>query len=197
MGAPRAARSYCNAANILVAQVNKTIREMPSKADLAADARALVRRALKASLATLAAGSGYPYASLITVATDGVRRSDLSHLGARPAHQEPRPRPARLDPVRRDRRRRRSAARRAGDAVSAAPRRPTTRRSSGASWRGTRRPSSMPAFRISPSGGWRSRAPIISAASAASSILTPDDLLSAPRRGRAARGRAGHHRAHE
>jgi putative heme iron utilization protein len=42
---------------------------MPSKADLAADARALVRRALKASLATIGAGSGYPYASLITVAT--------------------------------------------------------------------------------------------------------------------------------
>jgi heme oxygenase (biliverdin-IX-beta and delta-forming) len=43
---------------------------MPSKAELAADARALVRRALKASLATIAAGSGHPYASLITVATD-------------------------------------------------------------------------------------------------------------------------------
>jgi len=47
-----------------------TPREMPSKAELAADARALVRRALKASLATIAAGSGHPYASLITVATD-------------------------------------------------------------------------------------------------------------------------------
>jgi len=43
---------------------------MPSKAELAADARALIRRALKASLATLAAGSGHPYASLITVATE-------------------------------------------------------------------------------------------------------------------------------
>jgi putative heme iron utilization protein len=43
---------------------------MPSKAELAADARALVRRALKASLATIASGSGYPYASLITVATE-------------------------------------------------------------------------------------------------------------------------------
>jgi putative heme iron utilization protein len=43
---------------------------MPSKAELAADARALIRRALKASLATIAAGSGYPYASLITVATE-------------------------------------------------------------------------------------------------------------------------------
>jgi putative heme iron utilization protein len=53
-----------------MAQVNKTMGEMPSKAELAADARALVRRALKASLATLAAGSGHPYASLITVATE-------------------------------------------------------------------------------------------------------------------------------
>ena len=44
--------------------------KMPSNAELAADARALVRRALKASLATIAAGCGYPYASLITVATD-------------------------------------------------------------------------------------------------------------------------------
>jgi putative heme iron utilization protein len=44
--------------------------EMPSKAELAADARALVRKALKASLASIAAGSGYPYASLITVATE-------------------------------------------------------------------------------------------------------------------------------
>jgi heme iron utilization protein len=44
--------------------------EMPSKAELAADARALVRRALKASLATIAADSGYPYASLITAATE-------------------------------------------------------------------------------------------------------------------------------
>jgi heme oxygenase (biliverdin-IX-beta and delta-forming) len=51
-----------------MAQVNKTQLEIPSKAELAADARALVRRALKASLATIAGGS-YPYASLITVAT--------------------------------------------------------------------------------------------------------------------------------
>jgi len=47
-----------------------TQSQMPTKAELAADARALVRRALKASLATIAAGSGYPYASLITVATE-------------------------------------------------------------------------------------------------------------------------------
>jgi len=44
--------------------------EPPSKAELAANARALVRRGLKAALATLGANSGIPYASLITVATD-------------------------------------------------------------------------------------------------------------------------------
>ncbi len=53
-----------------MAQVNKTPGEMPSRAELAADARRLIRRALKASLATLDAKTGYPYASLITVATD-------------------------------------------------------------------------------------------------------------------------------
>ena len=36
------------------------MNEMPSKAELAADARGLVRRALKASLATIASGSSYP-----------------------------------------------------------------------------------------------------------------------------------------
>jgi heme iron utilization protein len=54
----------------MMAQVNKAAGETPSKADLAADARALTRRALKASLGTLGAGNGYPYASLITVATE-------------------------------------------------------------------------------------------------------------------------------
>ena len=44
--------------------------ETPSKADLARNARTLVRAGLKAALATLAAQSGAPYASLITVATD-------------------------------------------------------------------------------------------------------------------------------
>ena len=43
---------------------------MPPKAELAADARDLVRRTLKASLATIASGTGYPYASLITTATE-------------------------------------------------------------------------------------------------------------------------------
>lgn len=47
------------------------MNEMPSKAELAADARGLVRRrALKASLATIASGSNCPYASLITTATE-------------------------------------------------------------------------------------------------------------------------------
>jgi putative heme iron utilization protein len=53
-----------------MAQANKTSGEGPSFADLARDARGLVRRALKASLATLDPGTGYPYASLIIVATD-------------------------------------------------------------------------------------------------------------------------------
>jgi putative heme iron utilization protein len=43
---------------------------MPSKAEVAAAARALVRRALKGTLASLDAGNFYPYASLITLATD-------------------------------------------------------------------------------------------------------------------------------
>jgi putative heme iron utilization protein len=46
------------------------MKESPSKADLAKDARALVRKGLKAALASLTPGSGIPYASLITVATD-------------------------------------------------------------------------------------------------------------------------------
>jgi putative heme iron utilization protein len=50
--------------------VNTTPAEKPALAELAADARSLARRAMKASLATLSAGKGYPYASLITVATD-------------------------------------------------------------------------------------------------------------------------------
>jgi heme oxygenase (biliverdin-IX-beta and delta-forming) len=43
---------------------------MPTKVEVAASGRALVRRAFKGSLATLQGGSGYPYASLITLATD-------------------------------------------------------------------------------------------------------------------------------
>jgi hypothetical protein len=53
-----------------MAQANKTSGASPNFADLARDARGLVRRALKASLATLDPGTGYPYASLIIVATE-------------------------------------------------------------------------------------------------------------------------------
>jgi len=43
---------------------------MPSAEDIAAAARALVRRAFKGSMATMDATNGYPYASLVTLATD-------------------------------------------------------------------------------------------------------------------------------
>jgi putative heme iron utilization protein len=43
---------------------------MPSKSEVAADARGLVRRAFKGSLGTIDIANGYPYASLITLATD-------------------------------------------------------------------------------------------------------------------------------
>ena len=43
---------------------------MPSGEDIASAARALLRRAFKGSLATIDAKNGYPYASLVTVATD-------------------------------------------------------------------------------------------------------------------------------
>ena len=52
-----------------MAQVNKA-PEKPSKSEIAADARALMRRATKGALATMHSESGYPYASLITLATD-------------------------------------------------------------------------------------------------------------------------------
>lgn len=53
-----------------MAQANKTSGDNPSLADLASDAKGLVRLALKASLATLDPGTGHPYASLIIVASD-------------------------------------------------------------------------------------------------------------------------------
>lgn len=43
---------------------------MPSKSEIAADARTLTRRAFKGTLASLESPSGAPYASLITLATD-------------------------------------------------------------------------------------------------------------------------------
>jgi len=52
-----------------MAQVNKS-PELPTKSAIAASARALVRRAFKASLATIDSRNNYPYASLITLATD-------------------------------------------------------------------------------------------------------------------------------
>jgi putative heme iron utilization protein len=53
---------------MIVAQVNKS-PEMPTKSEIAASARALMRRASKGSLASIDARNGYPYASLITLAT--------------------------------------------------------------------------------------------------------------------------------
>jgi putative heme iron utilization protein len=52
-----------------MAQVNKS-QQMPSKAEIAADARRLARNALKGSLATLNSAKGYPYGSLVTLSTD-------------------------------------------------------------------------------------------------------------------------------
>ena len=43
---------------------------MPPKSEIAASARALMRRAFKGSLATIDGRNGYPYASLITLGTD-------------------------------------------------------------------------------------------------------------------------------
>jgi putative heme iron utilization protein len=43
---------------------------MPAKAEVAASARALMRRGFKGSLATIDRGNSYPYASLVTLATD-------------------------------------------------------------------------------------------------------------------------------
>jgi putative heme iron utilization protein len=54
---------------MIVAQVNKS-QEIPAKAEIAASARALVRRAFKGTLATIDRAHGYPYASLVTLATD-------------------------------------------------------------------------------------------------------------------------------
>ena len=52
-----------------MAQVNKS-QETPSREDIAGAARALVRRAFKGSMATIDAKNGYPYVSLVTLATD-------------------------------------------------------------------------------------------------------------------------------
>jgi putative heme iron utilization protein len=52
-----------------MAQVNKSV-EIPDRSAIARSARALARRAFKGSLATIDRATGYPYASLITLATD-------------------------------------------------------------------------------------------------------------------------------
>ena len=52
-----------------MAQVNKSV-EIPERSEIALSARGLGRRAFKGSLATIDRASGYPYASLITLATD-------------------------------------------------------------------------------------------------------------------------------
>jgi putative heme iron utilization protein len=52
-----------------MAQVNKS-QDMPSREEIAGAARALVRRAFKGSMATIDVRNGYPYASLVTLATD-------------------------------------------------------------------------------------------------------------------------------
>jgi putative heme iron utilization protein len=52
-----------------MAQVNKSV-EMPERSEIARSARGLSRRAFKGSLATIDHAGGYPYASLITLATD-------------------------------------------------------------------------------------------------------------------------------
>ncbi|MFO7477210.1 MAG: DUF2470 domain-containing protein [Methyloceanibacter sp.] len=52
-----------------MAQVNKS-PELPAKNEIAIAARALLRRALKGTLASIDARNDYPYASLITLAAD-------------------------------------------------------------------------------------------------------------------------------
>jgi putative heme iron utilization protein len=52
-----------------MAQVNKS-SELPAKQEVATAGRALLRRAFKGALATIHGGNGYPYASLVTLATD-------------------------------------------------------------------------------------------------------------------------------
>ncbi len=52
-----------------MAQVNKSV-EIPERSEIARSARGLARRAFKGSLATIDRAGCYPYASLITLATD-------------------------------------------------------------------------------------------------------------------------------
>ena len=144
---------------------------MPAKSEIAAAARGLMRRAFKGSLATIDARNGYPYASLITLATDasGAPTFLISKLARHTANLAQRP--ARLDHGRRDRRARRSAAGRARHRSTARPSRtPEAGREAALSRPapGSRLLCRLPGFRVL--AARRSRAPIISAASAASSI---------------------------
>jgi putative heme iron utilization protein len=54
-----------------VAQVNKS-QPLPSLEEIVGAARGLLRRAFKGSLATIDSRNGYPYASLITLATEAM-----------------------------------------------------------------------------------------------------------------------------
>jgi Pyridoxamine 5'-phosphate oxidase len=61
--------SQRGATNIITAQVNKPPK-IHAKSAIAGAARALMRRAFKGTLASIDARNDYPYASLITLATD-------------------------------------------------------------------------------------------------------------------------------
>ena len=161
---------------IVVAQVNKS-QEMPTKIEIAADARGLVRRAFKGSLATIAARNGYPYASLDHAGDRRLGRADLADLDARPAYREPRQRCARLDPGRRHWRARRSAARRARDALRQGREGVGRGSADGVSSPGTRKPPSMPIFPISPSGGSPVEGAHYIGGFGRIFDLTPDELL--------------------
>ena len=170
---------------------------MPSKAELAADARALVRRALEGLAGHDRRRQRLSLCLADHVATDasGAPIFLISRLAQHTKNlaTTPAPRSCSTAPARR-----RSAARRAGDALRQGREDGRGGGRGGGFSRGIRRPRSMPTSPISPSGGSTSRAPTISAASAASSISRrPSFSCRHGRRRRAARGRAGHHRAYE
>jgi len=129
-----------------MAQVNNS-PELPDMKEIAAEARSLVRRSTKGSLATLDAPSRAPYASLITLATeaDGSPVFLISTLARHTRNLAADPRAAILV-----------------DGTASA----------GFS-RARRRPRFMSIFQIFRSGGCRSKALISSAVSGASSIWRP------------------------
>ena len=73
---------------MVMAQVNKS-PEIPDRSEIAQSARALMRRAFKGSLATIDRTGGYPYASLVTLATDasGAPTFLISTLASHTANQ--------------------------------------------------------------------------------------------------------------